>query len=163
MDYKKLVEYLKSWEEEYISSACGDGHLQCEHFCVPGKDCLVTQAIDAITTLMARAEAAEARAEKAETENKDREEASFREHADTHYWRDRARAAEARAEKAEKQRDAAVSDLMRAEESAEETNALLDDEVHPEVNYSLYLSIHDSVSDIVNWRYDNVWREQKEE
>lgn len=56
---------------------------------------LLDDAATAITDLLARAETAEKRTEEAETENKDREEASFREHADTHYWRDRARAAEA--------------------------------------------------------------------
>lgn len=71
--------------------------------------------------------------------------------------------AESRAEKAERERDAAVSDLLRAEEAAEETNALLDDEVHPACDYSLYLAVHDSVSDIVNWEYDDVWRSHKEE
>ena len=75
----------------------------------------------------------------------------------------RAEAAEARAEKAERERDAAVFDLLRAEEAAQETNALLDDEVHPACDYSLYLAIHDSVSDIVNWERDDVWRVQKEE
>lgn len=71
--------------------------------------------------------------------------------------------AEARAEKAERERDAAVFDLLRAEEAAEETNALLDDEVHPACDYSLYLAVHDSVSDIVNWERDDVWRGHKEE
>ena len=75
----------------------------------------------------------------------------------------RTEAAEARAEKAERERDAAVSDLLRAEEAAGETNALLDDEVHPACDYSLYLAVHDSVSDIVNWEYDDVWRSHKEE
>ena len=75
----------------------------------------------------------------------------------------RAESEEARAEKAERERDAAVSDLLRAEEAAEETNSLLDDEVHPACDYSLYLAVHDSVSDIVNWEYDDVWRGHKEE
>lgn len=70
------------------------------------------------------------------------------------------KAAEARAEKAEKERDAAVFDLLRAEEAAEETNMILDDEVHPSCDYYLYLSIHDSVSEIVNWEKDDVWRKQ---
>lgn len=75
----------------------------------------------------------------------------------------RAEAAEARAEKSERERDAAVFDLLRAEEAAEETNALLDDEVHPACDYSLYLAVHDSVSEIVNWERDDVWRGHKEE
>lgn len=75
----------------------------------------------------------------------------------------RIEAAESRAEKAERERDAAVFDLLRAEEAAEETNALLDDEVHPACDYSLYLAVHDSVSDIVNWERNDVWRGLKEE
>lgn len=78
-------------------------------------------------------------------------------------FKKQAEAAEARAEKAERERDAAVFDLLRAEEAAEETNALLDDEVHPACDYSLYLAVHDSVSDIVNWERDDVWRGHKEE
>ena len=73
----------------------------------------------------------------------------------------RAEAAEARAEKAERERDAAVSDLLRAEEAAEEAGALLDSEVHPICDYSLYLDIHDSVSEIVNWKKDDVWRKKE--
>lgn len=76
---------------------------------------------------------------------------------------EQAEEAESRAEKAERERDAAVFDLLRAEEAAEETNALLDDEVHPACDYSLYLAVHDSVSDIVNWERDDVWRGHKEE
>lgn len=71
--------------------------------------------------------------------------------------------AEARAEKAERERDTAVFDLLRAEEAAEETNALLDDEVHLACDYSPYLAVYDSVSDIVNWERDDVWRGHKEE
>lgn len=73
----------------------------------------------------------------------------------------RAEAAEARAEKAGRERDAAVSDLLRAEEAAEEAGALLDSEVHPICDYSLYLDIHDSVSEIVNWKKDDVWRKKE--
>lgn len=74
----------------------------------------------------------------------------------------RLKAAEARADGAEKMLAAAVSDLLRAEKAAEETNDLLDDEVHPSCDYSLYLAVHDSVSDIVNWERDDVWRGPKE-
>lgn len=50
MDYKELIENMRAWCEEYIVPACGDGHLKCERFCLPDKDCLVTQAA-AISTL----------------------------------------------------------------------------------------------------------------
>ncbi len=125
MDYKELIETLKNIEAiAYGYNINGE---------VLGMDCsefeqIIVDAFDSITDLLARTEAAEARAEKAERE-----------------------------------RDAAVFDLLRAEEAAEETNALLDDEVHPACDYSLYLAVHDSVSDIVNWEHDDVWRSHKEE
>ena len=34
------------------------------------------------------------------------------------------------------------------------------DGVHPTCDYSLYLSLHDSVSDIVNWQKDDMWRKK---
>lgn len=92
LDYKDIAENLRNpawWDLE-------NGAI------------LLDDAATAITDILDRAEAAEvreknlieavqmitARAESAEAENRDREEASFREHADTHFWRDRARAAE---------------------------------------------------------------------
>ena len=63
MDYKELIENLKTWEEEYISCTCGERNIKCQQFCLPDKDCLATQAVTAITDLISRAEAAEARCE----------------------------------------------------------------------------------------------------
>lgn len=103
----------------------------------------------AITDLLARAEAAEA-------ENKRWSQVCEAQER-------RITELEARAKKAEEKLEAAVFDLLKAEEAAEETHALLDDEVHPVCDYSLYLAIHDSVSDIVNWQREGVWRNQKEE
>lgn len=141
MDYKKLVENLKEWHRT-ICKMCGDDILTCDDLCGCTGDCVVVQAITAITDLL--------------TENQALRNAAngFKKQLD---------AAESRAEKAERERDAAVFDLLRAEESAEETNVLLDVEVHPACDYSLYLAVHDSVSDIVNWEHDDVWRGHKEE
>ena len=76
---------------------------------------------------------------------------------------ERAEAAEARAEKAERERDAAIFDLERAEEAAEETYILINSKIQPVFDYSVYTAIHDSVSDIVDWEKDEVWRGKKEE
>ena len=134
MDYKELVDRLKSPTWQDLEDPDSN---------------LLTDAATAITDLLARAEAAEA-------ENK--------------HWsqvceaqKRRITELEARAKKAEEKLEAAVFDLLKAEEAAEETNALLDDEVHPVCDYSLYLAIHDSVSDIVNWQREGVWRNPKEE
>lgn len=133
MDYKKLVESLEKMLPPKIPYGelvgapwpyTGQGEMVYEE----PESYFIEQAITAITDLLARVEAAESRAEKAERE-----------------------------------RDAAVFDLLRAEEAAEETHALLDDEVYLACVFSLYLAVYDSVSDIVNWEYDDVWRGYKEE
>lgn len=66
MDYKELVNHLKEWNENLISEMCADDALTCDDLCGCTGDCIVVQAATAITDLLARAEAAEARAEKAE-------------------------------------------------------------------------------------------------
>lgn len=172
MDYKKVLDECKVRAELYRKSGAV---WNCTH---------EEKCAAAITELLKRAEGteeklrlekearacsiqsanmwraqrddAEARAEAAEAENKRWSrvcEAQERRIAEL----------ETRAKKADEKLEAAVSDLLRAEEAAEETNQLLNDEVHPACDYSLYLSLHDSVSGIVNWARDDVWRGQKEE
>ena len=68
MDYKELVERLNEWNENLISELCADDVLTCDDLCGCTVDCIVVQAATAITDLLARAAAAEARAEKAERE-----------------------------------------------------------------------------------------------
>lgn len=63
-----------------------------------------------------------------------------------------------RAEHAERERDAAISDLERAEKIAEETYALLNNKIQPVFDYSVYTAIHDSVTDIISWEKENIWR-----
>ena len=62
----------------------------------------------------------------------------------------------------ERERDEAIFDLTRAKEAAEETYRLLDNEVHQACDYSLYTALHDSVSDIVDWEKDSIWRKKEE-
>lgn len=68
MEYKELVEHLKEWNENLISEMCADDVLTCDDLCGCTGDCIVVQAATAITDLLARAAAEEARAEKAERE-----------------------------------------------------------------------------------------------
>ena len=68
MDYKELVERLNEWNENLISKLCADDVLTCDDLCGGTGECIGVQAATAITDLLARAEAAEARAEKAERE-----------------------------------------------------------------------------------------------
>lgn len=56
-----------------------------------------------------------------------------------------------------KQRDAAIEDLLRAEEAAGQAAEFMDDRVHPVCDYGLYLALRDTVDDIVNWRNKDIW------
>ena len=74
----------------------------------------------------------------------------------------RAEAAEARLEQVKQERDAAIFDLEKAEENAKETYVLLDREIQPVFDYSVYTAIHDSITDIINWEKDSIWRKKEE-
>lgn len=64
-----------------------------------------------------------------------------------------------RIEQVKQERDAAISDLERAEKIAEETYTLLNNKIQPVFDYSVYTAIHDSVTDIISWEKENIWRE----
>lgn len=51
MDYKELVENLKEWHRT-ICKMCGDDILTCDDLCGCIGDCIVVQAITAITDLL---------------------------------------------------------------------------------------------------------------
>lgn len=68
MEYKELIERLNEWHENLISEMCADDVFTCDDLCGCTGDCIVVQAVTAITGLLARAEAAETRAAKAERE-----------------------------------------------------------------------------------------------
>lgn len=62
MDYKKLTERLLKFDS--AMGCCEE--IGCPDLCAPGEDCVIYNAVTAITELLSRAEAAEARAEAAE-------------------------------------------------------------------------------------------------
>lgn len=131
MDYKKLIKALKCDGYSISQDMDGCSNRRCKYRDTDGACNIVSMCLDAskaITDLLARAEAAEKRAENAERE-----------------------------------RDAAIFDLERAEEAAEETYILINSKIQPVFDYSVYTAIHDSVSDIVDWEKDEVWRGKKEE
>ena len=92
MDYKKLVENLKEWHRT-ICKMCGDDILTCDDLCGCTGDCIVVQAITAITDLL--------------TENQ-----ALRNAANG--FKKQLESAEARAKKAERERDYAIKQLKIA-------------------------------------------------
>lgn len=93
MGYKELVENLKEWHRT-ICKMCGDDILTCDDLCGCTGDCIVIQAITAITDLL--------------TENQALRNA-------TNGFKKQFEYAEARAEKAERERDAAIKMLRKIE------------------------------------------------
>lgn len=92
MDYKELVKNLKEWHRT-ICKMCGDDILTCDDLCGCTGDCIVVQAITAITDLL--------------TENQ-----ALRNAANG--FKKQLESAESRAEKAERERDYAIKQLKIA-------------------------------------------------
>lgn len=133
MDYKKLVESLEKMLPPKIPYGelvgapwpyTGQGEMVYEE----PESYFIERAITAITDLLARVEAAEARAEKAERE-----------------------------------RDAAIKELNRVSAAVDELSDMIDSEVHPIVDYSLYLSLRENFDAISIWEYESEWHGLKEE
>lgn len=141
MDYKKLVENLKQWHRT-ICKMCGDDILTCDDLCGCTGDCVVVQAITAITDLL--------------TENQ-----ALRNAANG--FKNQVDAAESRAEKAERERDAAIKELNRVAAAVDELSDMIDSEVNPIVDYSLYLSLRENFDAISIWEYESEWHGLKEE
>lgn len=113
MDYKELVERLNEWNENLISELCADGVLTCDDLCGCTVCCIVVQAATAITDLLARAEAAEARVRELETSFRTEKCENGPECVELGKVRKALSAAEARAEKAERERDAAIEEIPK--------------------------------------------------
>lgn len=55
-DYNLLIDHMKEWHENLIHEMCADDKLTCDDLCGCTEDCIVVQAISAITTLMEQVE-----------------------------------------------------------------------------------------------------------
>jgi hypothetical protein len=143
MDYKKVAKSVK---------LCGSRHgiVQCKLWCIffAGNDMnkcipkMTEDAATAITDLLSRAEAAEA-----SQETLQRAMAEYK----------------ARAEKAERERDAAVKELNGVASAVDDLADFIDEQIHPLVQYDMYLALRENADSISIWQYESEWRGQKEE
>lgn len=129
MDYKELVENLKEWHRT-IWEMCGDNILTCDDLCGCTGDCIVVQAITAITDLL--------------TENQ-----ALRNAANG--FKKQLEAAEARAEKAERERDAAIKQLKCAYDAIDKLSNMIDSRIHPNVDCYRYMSRMENLDAILAW------------
>ena len=86
MDYKKLAETLKMWEEHASFGMCRDWSLFCIDICDQSDGCIIVQAAAAITSLLARAESAEEQCKELEERCKRLNEARERANEAAHKW-----------------------------------------------------------------------------
>lgn len=75
----------------------------------------------------------------------------------------RTEAAEARAEKAERERDAAIKELDDVAAAVDDLSDFIDEQIHPLVQYDMYLALRENTDAISMWQYEDEWRGQKEE
>ena len=68
----------------------------------------------------------------------------------------------ARLEQVTRERDALKADILRATDQAREMQEMLDDEVHPNCDYSLYLDLCDALGDVVAWEHGELLGEEAE-
>lgn len=62
-----------------------------------------------------------------------------------------------RIKKVEQERDAAIKELRKVEESVDDLGNFIDNEVYPVVEYNLYSSLRDDVDAITKWIYESEW------
>ena len=62
-----------------------------------------------------------------------------------------------RIKKVEQERDAAIKELRKVEESVDDLGNFIDNEVYPVVEYNLYSSLRDDVDAITKWLYESEW------
>lgn len=69
----------------------------------------------------------------------------------------------ARAEKAERERDAAIKELDGVAVAVDDLSDFINEQIHPLVQYDIYLALRENADAISMWQYEAEWRSQKEE
>ena len=61
-------------------------------------------------------------------------------------------------DRTEKEKAAAIKELDRVAIAVDEVSGMIDSEVHPMVDYNLYLMLRENVDAISVWEYETEWR-----
>ena len=59
--------------------------------------------------------------------------------------------------------DAAASELALVAEKVEKAASVIDNEIHPVVDYNIYLEMRNAVDAIAVWQYEPVWSSAQQE
>ena len=116
-----------------------------------------------LAILRDRAESAEARVRELETTHRTELCESGYDCAELGKVRMALAAAEARAEKAEREKDAAIKELDGVAVAVDDLSDFINEQIHPLVQYDIYLALRENADAISMWQYEAEWRSQKEE
>lgn len=61
------------------------------------------------------------------------------------------------------ERDAAVKELELVAEKVEQAASVIDNNLHPVIDYNIYLEMRNAVDAIAVWQYEPVWRSAPKE
>lgn len=67
----------------------------------------------------------------------------------------------ARVEKVETERDVAIKELDGVVSMVDDLADFVDREIHPVIDYNLYLSLRENVDAVAMFQHENEWREQE--
>ena len=153
MDYKKLIKSLDCDGSGIRQDVDGCSNRRCKYRDADGACNLARMCSDAstaITALLERAEAAEARCktlEKMVREYQDEIVPGYRE----------------RAEKAERETVAAIKELDDVAAAVDDLADFIDKQIFPIVQYDIYTSLRDNADAISVWKHEKEWRGPQKE
>lgn len=150
MDIEKLIEQLNDWNEKYISNLCGDRTIKCEEYCIKD-DCLIVKAATALSTLQAENEKLRNEVERQRRSADDRK--HLYENAERAYMK-----VVAELERVTAERDAVIKELNGVSSLVDDLAEFVDREIHPVVDYNLYLDLRENVDAVSMFQHEDEWR-----
>ena len=150
MDIEKLIEQLNDWNEKYISNLCGDRTIKCEEYCIKD-DCLIVKAATALCTLQAENEKLRSEVERQRRSADDRK--HLYENAERAYMK-----VVAELERVTAERDAVIKELNGVSSLVDDLAEFVDREIHPVVDYNLYLDLRENVDAVSMFQHEDEWR-----
>lgn len=150
MEIEKLIEQLNDWNENLISELCADDKLTCDDLC-DGKDCIVVRAATSLSTLQAENEKLRNEVERQRRSADDRK--HLYENAERAYMK-----VLAELERVTAERDAVIKELNGVSSLVDDLAEFVDREIHPVVDYNLYLDLRENVDAVSMFQHEDEWR-----
>ena len=150
MDIEKLIEQLNDFNENHISVLCGSGQCACGYLC-DKDDCIVVRAATALSTLQAENEKLRNEVERQRRSADDRK--HLYENAERAYMK-----VVAELERVTAERDAGIKELNGVSSLVDDLAEFVDREIHPVVDYNLYLDLRENVDAVSMFQHEDEWR-----